>query len=221
MFTLDEVTVRRGEATLLDRVTTTVRCEGCTAIVGPSGAGKSTLLRLLNRLEEPTSGLVRYRDVPVRQLNVLQLRRRVSLVGQRPVLLTDVVLDDLRVGAPELSEADGRRLLHRVGLPEEFALRSTATLSGGEAQRVCLARALAVSPEVLLLDEPTSSLDDESAAAVERTIRELVDSGVGCLLVTHSAGQARRLADCALVLTGGRLIEDGPPAGTAYLGSGP
>src|SRR4051794_33685361 len=97
-FTLEHVTVRRGGAVLLDAVTCQIPSGACTALVGPSGAGKSTLLRLLTRLEDPPAGTVRFRGEPLPALDVLALRRRATLVGQQPVLLTDTVVDDLRVG---------------------------------------------------------------------------------------------------------------------------
>jgi putative ABC transport system ATP-binding protein len=114
----------------------------CTALVGPSGAGKSTLLRLLNRLEEPSGGTVCLQNRPLADWDVLALRRRVGLVAQQPVLLTDHVADDLRVGRPDLGEDQAARLLRQVGLPTAMLSRPTVGLSGGEAQRVCLARAL-------------------------------------------------------------------------------
>ena len=110
-FALEQVTLRRGDAVLLDGVTCEIAAGACTALIGSSGAGKSTLLRLLNRLDEPTSGVVRFHGEPLPDLDVLALRRRVGLVGQRPVLLTDRVLDDLRAGRPGLTEEEGTALL--------------------------------------------------------------------------------------------------------------
>jgi putative ABC transport system ATP-binding protein len=136
-FLLDDVTVTRGGARLINGVSAHLPAERCTAVVGASGAGKSTLLRLLNRLEEPTTGRNSLDNVPITDLDVLALRRRVSLVAQRPVLLTERVTDDLRVGNPALTEPRVRALLGRVGLSAEFADRRTDELSGGEAQRVC------------------------------------------------------------------------------------
>jgi putative ABC transport system ATP-binding protein len=216
-FVLDRVGVRRGGAVLLDEVAATIAAGRCTAIVGPSGAGKSTLLRLLNRLIEPTSGRVLYQGTPLRDLDVLALRRRVGLVGQRPTLITDTVLEELRVGCPELTEAEARDLLAEAGLFPEFVRRRTAELSGGEAQRVCLARALALHPEVLLLDEPTSALDRAGAAEVERAVSGLRSEGRTVVLVSHDAAQARRIADDVLVLRAGRLVERGSPHGVSYL----
>jgi UDP-glucose/iron transport system ATP-binding protein len=133
---------------------------------GSQRAGKSTLLRVLNRLEDPTAGRVLLDGKPIGQMDVPGLRRRVGLVAQRPVLLTHRAADELRVGRRDLPEDRSLALLQRVGLPADFAARGTAELSGGEAQRLCLARALAVEPEVLLLDEPTSALDGLTAGLI-------------------------------------------------------
>jgi putative ABC transport system ATP-binding protein len=218
-FVLDAVSVRRGVALLLDDVTATIRAGECTAVTGPSGAGKSTLLRLLNRMLEPTAGRVILQGTPLPALDVLDLRRRVGLVAQRPTLLTGQVLDEVRVGRPDVPPEEVRSLLAEAGLPRDFAGRATAGLSGGEAQRVCLARALALRPEVLLLDEPTSSLDPASAEAIERVVRDLSDAGGTVVLVSHDAAQARRLAGDVIVLRAGRLEEHGPPQEIAYLQS--
>ena len=193
----------------------------CTALVGRSGAGKSTLLRLLNRLGEPSDGMVRFHGQPLTAIDVLALRRRVGLVGQRSILLTDHVVDDLRVGSPELDAEQAAAFLKQVGLPADMLDRPTRELSGGEAQRVCLARALAVGPEALLLDEPTSALDPVSVRAVETTVRELVTSGMTVVLVSHDAAQARRVADNAVVLKAGRLVATGPPDEVDYLKEAP
>lgn len=213
-FSLDDVTVTRGAADRhthpLRAVSTTIAGGRCTVLVGPSGAGKSTLLRLLNRLEEPSSGVVAFEGRPITSYDVLTLRRRVGLVQQRPVLLADTVLDDLWVAVPGLPRDDAAALLHQVGLPGEFLERDTATLSGGEGQRVCLARALALDPHVLLLDEPTSALDEFAAHTVEGILHRLVGRGLTIVMVSHDLRQARRVADDVMVLLGGALADTGP-----------
>ena len=205
LFTLDQVTVRRGGTLLLNEVTCHFPAGACTALTGPSGAGKTTLLRLLNRLEEPDSGRVRLHGAPLTGLDVLSLRRRVALVAQAPVLLTGQILDELRAGQPDLDRDQAARLLEQVSLPAAMLTRSTAGLSGGEAQRLCLARALAARPEVLLLDEPTSALDPASAGAVEQAAQSFVAAGGSVVLVSHDAGQTSRIADQVLALGAGRL----------------
>lgn len=219
-FELREVSVERDGYLIIDRVTATIAPGRCTALVGPSGAGKSTLLRLFNRLDDPSGGTVLLDGEPLESLDVLALRRRVGLVGQRPVLVTAAVREELRVGAPRLTDDEAVRLLKRVGLGEDFYERPTEGLSGGEGQRVCLARTLAVGPEALLLDEPTSALDPEAAAAVEDTLCGLLSGGLTAILVSHSADQVRRMADDALVLRKGQLVESGPVAGVAYVNGG-
>ncbi|MFC4467322.1 ATP-binding cassette domain-containing protein [Streptomyces xiangluensis] len=209
VLTLDGVTVRRASTLLLHDVTCQVPAGACTVLVGPSGAGKSTLLRLLNRFEEPTAGAVTYRGRPLPAWDVLALRREVALVAQQPVLLADRLLDELRIGLPALAEADAGALLRRLGLPSGAADRATSSLSGGEAQRVCLARTLAVAPRVLLLDEPTSALDAYATKAVETVIGELVADGMSVVVVSHDTAQVRRIADHVLVLESGRLIDSG------------
>jgi putative ABC transport system ATP-binding protein len=214
---VEDVVVERGSTRVLDGVTAAFLPGRCTAVAGPSGAGKSTLLRLLDRLEEPTSGRVLLAGRPLPSYDVLDVRRRVGLVQQAPVLLGTTVLEDLRVGRPALTEDEARDLLARVGLQDQPLDRATVSLSGGEAQRLCLARALAVGPEVLLLDEPTSALDAVAAMSVERVVRSLVADGLTAVLVSHDLRQAARLADDVVVLRDGRVEETGPAAGSRYL----
>jgi putative ABC transport system ATP-binding protein len=217
VLSLEDVRVVRAGVTVLDGITAQIAPGRCTALAGPSGAGKTTLLRLLDRLEEPTSGTVQLHGRPLPSYDVLEVRRRVGLVQQVPVLLGTTVLDDLRIGRPSLSEEQAVELLGRVGLRDQALTRETASLSGGEAQRLCLGRALAVGPEVLLLDEPTSALDAVAAMSVERVVRALVADGLTAVLVSHDLRQARRLADDVLVLRAGRVEEAGPAAESTYL----
>lgn len=219
-FTLDSITVTRGRARLLDAVSAWIESGRCSAVVGPSGAGKTTLMRVLNRLEDPASGRVLLDGRPTVEMDAPTLRRRVGLVAQRPVLVTDRVADELRVGRAELSAERSLALLQRVGLPQDFASRRTAELSGGEAQRLCLARALAVDPEVLLLDEPTSALDGLTAALIADLAREHVARGGTVVLVSHDLAVVRRVAHHVLVLHGGRLVTCGPPSEIDYLEAG-
>lgn len=184
------------------------------AIVGPSGSGKSSLLRLLNRLDEPTSGTVYLDGVDYRQIAPRELRRRVGMVAQRPYLFPGTVADNLQFGprqrGQELSPAVVEELLTGVGLAG-YGSRDVANLSGGEAQRVSFARAMANSPEALLLDEPTSALDDDAKRGVETLIQQIGrKQGIACVLVTHEVGQAERLAERALILEAGRIDRSGP-----------
>ncbi len=212
LFRLDRVTVRRGETFPLREVTLAIAAGRVTVILGPSGAGKSTLLRLLNRLTEPTTGTVALHEAELPSYDVLALRRRVGMLQQAPVLLEGSVLADLRVGRQTLTAGEAGELLARVGLSPEFVDRSTEGLSGGEAQRLCLARALAVGPEVLLLDEPTSALDSFAAASVEAVVRALVADGLSVVMVSHDLQQARRIADDVVVLMNGVVAAVGEAA---------
>ncbi len=210
LFTLDDVSLVIDGRRILDHVDEHLHDGVATAIAGPSGSGKSTLLRLLNRLAEPTSGRVLFRGTDVRDLDVLALRRRAVLVPQRATPLTDDVAAEVRVAAPQLTDAEVRSLLTRVALdPDEVLGRMPSSLSGGELQRLCLARALAVGPEVLLLDEPTSALDPRSADAVDEVIRSLVASGLAVVLVSHDVARAGRVADDVRVLHEGRVTARG------------
>jgi putative ABC transport system ATP-binding protein len=222
VFVLDAVGVTRGAGEdhvhPLYGVSLDVAPARVTAVVGPSGSGKSTLLRLLNRMEEPSHGVVRFHGTPLPEYDVLDLRRRVGLLMQRPTPFPGSVLDDnLRAGAPHLTADEASELLVRVGLPAAFLARDTADLSGGEAQRVCLARALAVRPEVLLLDEATSALDPFAANVVEQVVRDLAGDGVTVVMVSHDLAQARRVADDVVVVIAGRVVDHAEPEAVAYL----
>jgi putative ABC transport system ATP-binding protein len=148
-----------------------------TVMVGPSGAGKTTLLRLLNRLDDPDGGAVLLAGRDVRSYDVLDLRRRVQVVGQVPVTFPGTVADNLSAG--------DAGALARVGLDPALAGREADRLSVGEAQRLCLARSLALQPEVLALDEPTSALDTASKAGIIALIVDLAHSGLTVVMVTH------------------------------------
>jgi putative ABC transport system ATP-binding protein len=212
LFAFERVSVRGGEKLILRDLDATVPDGGLTAIIGPSGSGKSTLLRLCNRLEVPATGRVLFRGLDVGALDPLALRRRVGMVFQRATTFGGTVRDNLRVAAPRGSEAAYAVALERAELPASFLDRQADEISGGEAQRVCLARALAAEPEVLLMDEPTSALDRGPKLALERLARRLVDQGVPVLWVTHDLDQAARIGDWRLELAGGRLAGSGPVA---------
>ena len=177
---------------------------GSTALLGPSGSGKSTLLRLLNRLADPDAGAVRFHGTDVREMDPLELRQRVGLVPQLPAPVPGSVSENVCFG-PQLHgrEVDPERPLRLAGLDPSFLDRDASRLSVGEQQRVMLARALALEPEVLLLDEPTASLDAAATAAVEDALRNLGD--VSLVLVTHDAQQADRLTERTIRLDQGRV----------------
>ena len=213
MISLDarEVTHSYQDHVVLRQVNLEVPAGRCFAIVGHNGAGKSTLLRLLALLEPPTAGTVKALANGQQLAVDLALRRRMVMVLQRPFLFNGSVLANagygLKVRGVPRREARERayHALGRVGLAS-LAHRAARTLSGGEAQLVNLARALAVEPEVLLLDEVTSHLDPDNEERVESIVRELAATGrITVVLVTQDVGQASRLADQGAVLRRGRV----------------
>ncbi len=208
---------RKGDvATLLEKVSFSVRAGERFVILGPSGAGKSTVLRLLNRLYEPTGGCILLHGVDIRETNVIELRRRCALVLQEPVTLSGSVEDNLLVGpslkSKDLKEARKRipELLERVRLDPELVRRNAEDLSIGQKQRVALARALMNSPDVLLLDEPTAALDPATSRAVLDMVVSLNNSlGLTLVMVTHDFTQAHRVGTAGAVVIGGRLRASG------------
>lgn len=213
LFELEGVSLTRAGKRVLRGVDARLP-EGASCVAGPSGSGKSTLLRLLNRLSDPDSGIVRYRGTDVRDYDVLELRREVCLVPQLPALLEGTVADNIRFAANCGDiDADIGRLLDLAGLDASYADRDAARLSVGEQQRVMLARTLALEPSVLLLDEPTSALDEDRRDAVERTLLDLRRRlDISFVLVTHDLAQARRMADWVVRIEAGRAVEEGPVA---------
>lgn len=211
VFSLEHVDFRDGDTIVLDDLTADIPDHGVTVIVGPSGSGKSSLLRLLNRLSVPTSGTIRYRGDDIAGLDPLRLRRQVAMVFQRPTTLGDTGIDDVRVADPCLSTEGAAALFERVHLDPALLDRETSALSGGEAQRLCIARALATDPGVLLADEPTSSLDHEHAEGLEALTCELARRAIPVIWVSHDREQVRRIANWALVLDDGHVIASGTP----------
>jgi len=194
-----------GGRRLVDGVDLTLLPGAITVLMGPNGAGKSLLLRLLHGMIEPTAGTVRWAG----QAPGEAVRRRQAMVFQRPVLLRRSVAANidfaLKLRGGGTSEAR-RAALDHVGLAA-LADRPARLLSGGEQQRLALARALALKPEVLFLDEPTASLDPASVLLIETIVREAHAAGTKVVFVTHDVGQARRLADEVVFIHRGRVRE--------------
>jgi putative ABC transport system ATP-binding protein len=211
LFELESVSLSRGGRAVLESVSASIPA-GASCVAGPSGSGKSTLLRLLNRLADPDSGEIRYRDRDLRSYDVLPLRREVCLVPQLPALLDGTVEDNVRFGARLAGrDADVERALRLAELAQSFAPRDTGRLSVGEQQRVMLARALALEPKVLLLDEPTSALDADARTGIERTLLDLRgELDLSFVLVTHDLDQARRMSDWVVRLDEGAVTRMGP-----------
>ena len=180
---------------VLDGVTLAVAPGEVTALLAPSGAGKSTLLRACVRLVERAAGTITLDGTEIRELDARTLRRRVGLVAQAPAMLPGSVADNLRYGVGELDEAGLRSALEAADLDAGFAAREARALSGGERARVALARALTRDPEVLLLDEPTAALDQESAERIGATLRGLAGRGLGICVATHDLRFAEAWSD--------------------------
>ncbi len=215
VFRLESLRHRYGDRTVVD-VDQLVMSRGETvAILGPSGAGKSTLLRLLQFLERPSEGRLLFNGRPVAGDVPLDLRRRVTTVFQRPMVLDRTVRANLEFGVrlrglrPSPEKVD--RLLDDLGL-RRLAEAPARTLSGGEVQRVALGRALACEPDVLLLDEPTANLDPHNVRLVEGLVRHQQAQGVTIVLATHQIFQARRLATRAALMLDGQIVESGAVA---------
>lgn len=203
-----------ADRVLLSDVNVTILPGEVLAVIGPSGSGKSTFLRLINRLDEPTGGTVLLNGQDYREISPRDLRRRVGMVMQTAYLFPGTVAVNVAFGPSQRGERLDRRqiaaLLDRVGL-SGYEERDVAHLSGGEAQRVSIARTLANAPQAVLLDEPTSALDESSARAVEELLTSIVqERGMTCIVVTHNRLQAERLAVRTMVLEAGKLAAIGP-----------
>ena len=195
---------------LIDGIDLQIESGPLTVVMGPNGAGKSLLLRLLHGLIVPTAGTVSWAGRPIGE----EVRKRQAMVFQRPVLLRRSVADNIGfVLRLRGADSDDRRLeiLDLAGLADN-AQQPARLLSGGEQQRLALARALATEPEVLFLDEPTSSLDPGSVAIIEDMVKSIHAGGTKVLFVTHDIGQARRLADEVIFIHRGRVVEHAPAA---------
>ena len=203
----DDVSVTIDGRHILDHVDASIAGEGVTVLVGPSGSGKSTLLRLCNRLEVPTGGRVLFRGDDVAALDPLTLRRTVGMVFQRPTLFGGTVRDNLEVALPRGGDERYAVALESAALDPSFLDRQADELSGGEAQRACLARTLLTDPEVVLMDEPTSALDHEATLSLERLACRLAEAGTTVVWVTHDTAQVDRIADRLVRVAGGRIIE--------------
>jgi len=213
-----------GSHVVLDDVSLTVDRGQVVALIGPSGAGKSTLLRCVNLLERPDSGVVRVGEHEIRMPQELssrrleRLRRSAGMVFQgfnlfpHLTVLDNVSLAQRRVIGRSKDEADERSmtLLRQVGL-EEKAQQHPLRLSGGQQQRVAIARALALDPDVMLFDEPTSALDPELGLEVLAVMRNLAESGMTMIVVTHEMRFAAEVSDLVVVMADGAILEHGLP----------
>ena len=203
----------RGVTTLISRGEKVV-------VVGPSGSGKSTFIRTINRLEEHQSGDIIVDGVRLSRdtRNIDRIRRDVGMVFQQfnlfphLTVMQNITLAPIKVLKSRRDDAEGSamELLERVGIPEQ-ALKYPGALSGGQQQRVAIARALAMRPKIMLFDEPTSALDPEMIREVLDVMRELAESGMTMIIVTHEIGFASEVADRVIMFDEGEIIEDAPP----------
>jgi len=217
LFRLDDVGLSIEGTTVLEDLTLELPDRGVTVVVGPSGSGKSTLLRLLNGLDRPSSGAVLFRGIDLAGSDIRKLRKRIGYVFQLPTVFDGSGLENLRVAKPDLSDTEASGALERVGLGAEILERDARQLSGGEAQRLCLARTLVTNPEVLLLDEPTSSLDAENVQLVERLVKDIAESGVRVVMVSHDRPQVERLADWIVQMEDGKVVGADEPVAMAHV----
>jgi len=215
-----DVHKRYGQLEVLRGVSTVVQPREVIVIIGPSGGGKSTLLRTINRLETIDSGevLVDGQSVHDKRTKINKLRGHVGMVFQQfnlfphMTVLENVMLAPVRVKGLSKSQAReaGKSLLARVGIPEKADVYP-AQLSGGQQQRVAIARGLAMDPGIMLFDEPTSALDPEMIKEVLDVMRDLAESGMTMLVVSHEMGFARDASDRVIFLADGVIVEEGEP----------
>ncbi len=210
IYRIEKMKKEYGDRVVLDIDDLKIYAGEILALVGPSGAGKSTLLRVLNFLEAPSSGTFVYNNQLMNDQVPIEIRRHVTTVFQRPVLLRSTVRMNVGYGLGLRGKnVDGSvdAMLDRVGL-KSLANSWAHKLSGGEMQRVALARALVIDPQVLLLDEPTANLDPSNVGLIEKIVREQNRArGTSVGLVTHNVFQAKRLAHRVGLMLGGKLVE--------------
>ena len=220
MIELRGVRKQFGDHVVLREVNLAVNRGDVVAVIGPSGGGKSTLLRCVNLLEHPTAGqvLIEGVDITERATDLNAVRRRVGMVFQQFNLFPHLsVMDNLTLASRKLlkkprqaAEEHAQALLARVGLTGKERSRPHE-LSGGQQQRVAIARSLMMEPHVMLFDEVTSALDPELVGEVLDVMRELADSGMTMLAVTHEMGFAREVGNRVILIDGGEIVEDGDP----------
>jgi polar amino acid transport system ATP-binding protein len=221
MVRLEGVRKAFGDNVVLDGIDLTVALGEVLVIIGPSGSGKSTLLRCVNLLEPIQAGriVLEGEEITARGVNVSAIRQRIGIVFQQFNLFPHLkVLDNLTLAARRIrkmsrgdAETRARELLVTVGL-EDKASQYPHQLSGGQQQRVAIARALMMSPHVMLFDEVTSALDPELVGEVLVVMRDLAESGMTMLVVTHEMQFAREVGDRVVFMDGGRIVEEGRPA---------
>ena len=206
---------------MLKGINTEIKKGEVVVVIGPSGSGKSTFLRCLNLLEEPTSGNIYFKgtDITDKKNDIYQMREKLGMVFQNFNLFPNLtVMDNITLSpikVKKMSKEDarkiGEKLLTDVGLPDK-AKAYPQSLSGGQMQRIAIARALAMQPEVMLFDEPTSALDPEMVGEVLSVMQRLAQEGMTMVIVTHEMGFAKEVGDRVLFMDQGVIMEEGTPA---------
>ena len=209
-----------GSLGVLKGINTEIKKGEVVVVIGPSGSGKSTFLRCLNRLEEPTGGKIELDGVDItdKKVNINKHREKMGMVFQQfnlfnnHTILKNITLAPVKLGIMKKAEAEQKalELLRRVGL-EEKANAYPSQLSGGQKQRVAIVRALAMNPEVMLFDEPTSALDPEMVGEVLDVMKELAQSGMTMVVVTHEMGFAREVGSRVVFMDEGVIMEENSP----------
>ncbi|HJE80750.1 MAG TPA: amino acid ABC transporter ATP-binding protein [Enterococcus gallinarum] len=210
-----------GTNQVLKGINTEIKKGEVVVVIGPSGSGKSTFLRCLNLLEEPTSGNIYFKgtDITDKKNDIYQMREKLGMVFQNFNLFPNLtVMDNITLSpikVKKMSKEDarkiGEKLLTDVGLPDK-AKAYSQSLSGGQMQRIAIARALAMQPEVMLFDEPTSALDPEMVGEVLSVMQRLAQEGMTMVIVTHEMGFAKEVGDRVLFMDQGVIMEEGTPA---------
>lgn len=204
---VNDLRLHKGDRAVLGGINLTIDAPGITVIMGPNGAGKSLFLRSLHGLIAPDDG-----RITLGSSTVASSLSKQAMVFQQPVLLRRTVLQNLAFAAPQIAKTEPQRLiqaLQSVNLADRSD-QPARMLSGGEQQRLALARALLKKPALLLLDEATASLDPASVLLIESLVKDQSARGTKVILVSHDQGQARRLADEVIFISGGQIAEQGP-----------
>ncbi|WP_029946511.1 amino acid ABC transporter ATP-binding protein [Bacillus subtilis] len=220
MITFQNVNKHYGDFHVLKQINLQIEKGEVVVIIGPSGSGKSTLLRCINRLETINEGVLTVNGTAIndRKTDINQVRRNIGMVFQHfhlyphKTVLQNIMLAPVKVlrQSPEQAKETARYYLEKVGIPDKGDAYPSQ-LSGGQQQRVAIARGLAMKPEVMLFDEPTSALDPEMVKEVLQVMKELVETGMTMVIVTHEMGFAKEVADRVLFMDQGMIVEDGNP----------
>ncbi|WP_406589026.1 arginine ABC transporter ATP-binding protein ArtR [Bacillus atrophaeus] len=220
MIKIEKLSKSFGKNEVLKNISTTIGEGEVVAVIGPSGSGKSTFLRCLNLLEKPNGGTIMIKDNEITKpkTNTLKVRENIGMVFQHfhlfphKTVLENIMYAPVNVKkeSKQAAQEKAEELLRKVGL---FDKRNDYPnrLSGGQKQRVAIARALAMNPDIMLFDEPTSALDPEMVKEVLQVMKELVETGMTMVIVTHEMGFAKEVADRVLFMDEGMIVEDGNP----------